>query len=294
MSEETSPSSAVSSTAGLPAPALVRALHRLLRPLVRLLLANQVTYPFLAHLLKAVYVEVAEREFAIAGKSQTTSRLSLLTGIHRKDVKRLREAPVLDEAAPAAVSLGAQLVARWTGLPEFLDDEGRPRPLPRWSREGGGLSFEQLVASVSKDIRARAVLDEWLRLGVVELDERDRVRLLADAFVPEKGYEEKAFYFGRNLHDHIAAGAHNLAGESPPLLERSVYYGGLSSESATELAALSEQKGMEALQAVNRRALALQERDASHAAPRLRINFGIYFYREASGGGDESGGGADA
>ena len=90
MSDETRSSSAVSPMAGLPAPALVRALRRLLRPLVRLLLAKQVTYPFLANLLKAVYVEVAEREFAIAGKSQTTSRLSLLTGIHRKDAERLR------------------------------------------------------------------------------------------------------------------------------------------------------------------------------------------------------------
>jgi hypothetical protein len=281
---------ATPAAAGRPAGALVRALRRLLRPLVRLLLANQVTYPFLANLLKAVYVEVADRDFAIADRPQTVSRLSLLTGIHRKDVKRLREAPPPDDAPPPNVSLGAQLVARWTGRPEFLDGEGRPRRLPRWRGRTGGPSFEELVASVSKDIRPRAVLDEWLRLGVVEIDAEDRVRLIVEAFVPEKGFDEKAFYFGRNLHDHIAAGAHNLAGRSPPLLERSVYYGELSAESADELAALAEQKGMDALRAVNRRALELREREASEAPRTLRINFGIYFYREPTAGGGSAGG----
>lgn len=49
---------------------------------------------------------------------------------------------------------------------------------------------------MSKDIRARSVLDEWLRLGIAHLDDQDRVRLNAEAFVPARGFEEKAFYFG--------------------------------------------------------------------------------------------------
>ena len=103
---------------GAPPPALVQALRRLLQPLVRLLLRRQATYPFLASLLKSIYVELAEREFGIPGKAQTTSRVSLLTGIHRKDVKRLREQPANPDAPPGNVSLGAQLVLRWTASPE--------------------------------------------------------------------------------------------------------------------------------------------------------------------------------
>ena len=266
--------------ASAPTPALVAALRRLLRPLVRLLLESQVTYPFLADLLKNVYVELADREFALEGKRQTTSRVSLLTGIHRKDVKRLRELPALPGEAPAVVSLGAQLVARWTGVADYLDDEGRPRPLPRLGDDDAGPGFEHLVASVSKDIRARAVLDEWLRLGVARVDERERVCLNVEAFVPERGFDEKAFYFGRNLHDHVAAGAHNLRGGAPPFLDRSVYYDRLSPSSVAELRALAERTGMDAVQAVNRRALELQEADRERSDARERVNFGIYCFDE--------------
>jgi hypothetical protein len=248
----------------------------LLRPLVRLLIEHGVPFYQLTELLKGVYVDVALRDFPLEGKGPTDSRVTLLTGVHRKDVKRLRnERPALDEP-PKSVSLGAVLVARWTGTAAFLDAEGRPRPLPRKATRGP--SFEKLVASVSKDIRPRAVLDEWLRLGVAHLDGDDCVCLNAEAFVPSRGFEEKSYYFGRNLHDHVAAAVHNLAGRRPALLERSVYYPDLSKESVAELAKLATRAGMEALQAVNRRALELKRRDAADDAATHRMNFGVYFY----------------
>ena len=65
---------------------------RLLRPLVRLLIKSGVTFPALCDLLRELYVNVAEYDFALPDKSQTDSRVSLLTGIHRKEVRRLRGA----------------------------------------------------------------------------------------------------------------------------------------------------------------------------------------------------------
>jgi hypothetical protein len=240
-----------------PAPALVQALRRLLRPLVRLLLAHQVTFPFLAGLLKEVYVDVAEHDFRLEQKAQTDSRVSLLTGIHRKDVRRLRGVSPADAPTPSSVSLGTAIVTRWTTDERWLDEAGRPRPLPRQA-PGRAASFESLVGSVSRDIRPRAVLDEWLRLGVAHLDEAGCVQLDASAFIPSKGFDEKAFYFGRNVGDHIAAGAHNLLGEQPPFVDRSLFYDGLGAESIEELRRMSESEGMRALQTVSRRALALQ------------------------------------
>lgn len=277
-----------------PPRSLVRALRKVLRPLVRLMLAHQITYPFLANLLKTVFVELAERELAIPDKAQTISRLSLLTGIHRKDVKRLREEPFEDDAPPPVVSLGAQLVARWTAVEEFLDDNDRPRPLARVPGSAHQPGFDELVASVSKDIRSRAVLDEWLRLGIAHIDADDCVRLKTEAFVPESGFDEKAHYFGRNLHDHIATSAHNLIGAGPSMLERSVYYDELTPASVDELSQLAEEKGMEALQAVNRRALALQNRDAGDKAARERMNFGLYFHRAEVSDAADDGGSSDA
>ena len=270
-----------------PSQALSRALRHLLRPLVQFLIARGITYPYLSELLKSVYVEVAFRDFLLEGRRQTDSRVTLLTGVHRKDVKRLSQPQdASGHVMPESVSLGARLVAAWTSNPQFLDKHGAPLPLPRWASAGGEISFEGLVASVSKDIRSRAVLDDWLRLGVVELNHRDDVRLKVEAFVPEKGVEEKTFYFGHNLHDHLAAATHNVLGIRPPFLERSVHYDALAEVSVAELAALSEKVGMEAAKAVSKQAMKLERRDTQDRSPRNRITFGIYFYSEPVPGKD--------
>jgi len=258
---------------------LVMAVRRLLRPLVRLLLSFSVQYPYLANLLKLTYVEVATREFQLDDRPQTDSRVSLLTGIHRQDVKRLRGEMMADAPPPPAVSLGAQLVSRWLGEAVYQDSKGRPKPLPRMATVGGKASFERLVQTVNKDIRPRVVLDEWLRLGVAELDDQDRVVLRTQAFVPVHGIEEKLFYFGKVIHDHLAASEHNLTAGQPPMLDQCVYFDQLTAQSAEQLADYARSLAGEAMQAMNRRALALQQADAAKPEATHRTNFGLYFYR---------------
>jgi hypothetical protein len=243
-----------------------------------MLLHFNITYPALCDLLKGIYVDVAERDFPIGGKKQTDSRITLLTGVHRKDVRRLRNAGEAPGHTVKSATLGAQLVARWTGQQELLDRHGRPRPLPRLAAGEDGPSFESLVRSTSKDIRPRAVLDEWLRLGVAHLDKDDRVWLNADAFVPDSGLDEKAWFMGRNLHDHIAACAHNLSEAGPPMMERSVYYDSLRPEDVAELERLARSTGMQALQAINQRAITLQRASDGHPEATQRMNFGTWFF----------------
>lgn len=256
--------------------AIVAACARVLRPLVRLLIRHGISYPALAETLKAVYVRVADDHFSLPGKTATDSRISLLTGVHRKDVRRLRLA-AQDPPSPG-VSLGAQVAARWAGDARYRDAAGQPAPLARLARDGGEASFEALVAGVNRDIRPRAVLDEWLRQGAVTLDAQDRVHLVAGAFVPAQGLEEKSWYLGRNVHDHLAAAVHNLGGGTPAQFERCVWYDGLSPAAVEELAALARAEGMRALQAVNTRALALQEAGVGADDSTGRMSFGAYFH----------------
>ncbi len=265
--------------AGPPA-SLILLLQRLLRPLVRLTLTKGFTYPMLLNLLKSAYVQVAKEEFTLDDKRQTDSRISLLTGVHRKDVRRLAHETSAPDSMPANVSLGSQLIARWMSMPEYLDERGHPRPLPRVAGKGAEESFEVLVTSQSKDIRPRAVLDEWQRLGIVHVDEAGRVCLNVEGFVPEKGFDEKAYYVGHNVHDHLAAGAHNLLGGTPPFLERSVYSEKISEASALELAELSRRLGTQMLQTIYLRTQELEERDVRDNAATTRMNFGIYFFSE--------------
>ncbi|MGY2052566.1 DUF6502 family protein [Methylobacterium sp. JK268] len=248
---------------------------RLLRPLVRLFVRSGITFPALTDLLRELYVNVAEYDFALPGKEQTDSRVSLLTGIHRKEVRRLRGAGAPVSAVPVALSRTSRIIARWLAAPEFTDAAGRPRPLPRAAEDEP--SFESLVASVTRDVRPRAVLDEWLDRGVAFVDEAGRIALAEAAFVPQGGGEQQLYYFGRNLHDHVAAAVTNILEETPRFFERAVHYDGLSPDLARRLEARAREIAMEALQQANREAHAACETDPGGEA---RWNFGLYIYRE--------------
>jgi hypothetical protein len=251
-------------------------LGRLLRPLIHLCIRSGVTFPALVQLLRQLYVNVAEHEFALADKEQTDSRVSLLTGIHRKEVSRLRGAGAPVNAVNVAVSRTSAIVARWLAAPEFTDASGRPLPLPRTSRVGEP-SFESLVASVTRDVRPRAVLDEWLDRKLVANDAQDRVVLAEAAFIPRGDDDRKFYYFGRNLHDHFAAAVANILSAEPPFIERAVHYDGLSPALARRLADRAREIALEALQTANREAHAALEGDAGGES---RWNFGVYVYRE--------------
>jgi hypothetical protein len=259
---------------------IVAAIRHILRPLVRLLLSNGITFPAFCEHVRATYVKVAEEEFKLPSKPQTDSRISLLTGIHRREVNRLRNERPSDLNLPQQASMSALLLTIWNGHPEYLDAHGMPVPLPRLASNGSGASFESMVQSVSKDFRPRVVLDEWLRQGIVTLDKEDRVHLCADAFVSPQDMEEKIYYFGQNIHDHLAATVHNLSDHAPPFLERCVFYDKLSSDSARELADYSRQVGMRALHSVNKRAAELQKRDQDKQDAVYRSNFGVYHFSE--------------
>ncbi|WP_336485872.1 DUF6502 family protein [Methylobacterium nigriterrae] len=249
---------------------------RLLRPLVRLLVARGITFPALTNLLRELYVNVAEYDFALPGKEQTDSRVSLLTGIHRKEVRRLRGAGAPVSAVPAVVSRTSRIIARWIADPRFTDGQGRPLPLPR-TAEGEGASFESLVSGITRDLRPRAVLDEWLDRGLAFLDADGRVVLAESAYVPRGGGEPQLYYFGRNLHDHIAASVANIVGDEPRFLERAVHYDGLSADLARRLEGRAREIAMDALQQANREAHAACETDPGGGH---RWNFGIYVYAE--------------
>ena len=263
--------------------AAISAVRKILRPLVKFMVANQITYPFLINMLKAVYVDVAEKDFPVSGKKQTDSRINLLTGVHRKDVKRLRAEDDIAETRPANISIGAQIIARWVGDKNLQTSQGTPKILPLQDEEEFSMnSFEGLVANIAKgDIRPRVVLDELMRLDMVELDPDHNVILKTKTFTPDKGQEEKLYFFGKNIQDHLNASVHNLAGEQPPFFDRSVYYDELSADSIAELNDMASQLGMEALIKINARALELQTADKGSADATHRMNFGIFNYNQA-------------
>lgn len=245
---------------------LTAALRRILRPLVRVMIARGLRYPAASTLLRGLFVQVAEADFALPGRRLTDSRLSLLTGLQRRELKGLRDQP--PEPVPGAGPL-PRVIAAWL-VPPHAGPEG-PRPL---SRE----DFAALVAGVSRDMHARTLLDELIRLGQVRA-EGDRLHLVAQAFVPAADLPALMHYFGANLGDHAQAAAANLAASPAPgpHFERALHYDHLTPQDAARIESLARARLAALLAELNVMALALQQPQARAQA---RIRVGAYILTE--------------
>ncbi len=262
-----------------PTDRFTRVLRGLLRPLVRLLIARGVTVPIAYRLLKEVYVTVAVEDFAIDGDRPTDSRVSVLTGVHRRDVKTIREAD--DDGSGGLrqkTALLTTVVGRWAGGRDTTGQDGKPLPLPRSGDTEP--NFEALVREINRDIRPRTVLDELLRLGLVQVDD-DGLLVLDDSVLVGSGdTDQQTVFFAENVGDHLAAAAENLMSEEPPFLERAVFYNNLSAASVNEIEARARALSQDTLVELNAMARDRQSRDEASGKPLQRFRFGVYLYRE--------------
>jgi hypothetical protein len=258
--------------------ALVKAVSMLCRPLIRLLIEKGMTFPQFRELMKTLYVDVAAEHFSLDDKKPSDSRIFVLTGVHRKDIKRLRQqAEQEDSPITSSASLSGEIIARWSSMQEFLDDKNKPRPLLK-SGTNEGAGFEQLVSSVNKDVRPKVILEEWLRLNIVRM-KGDYVVLNKSAFVTNKEFKEMAYYLGHHVHDHLASCVNNILAEEEPMLERSVYYASLTEDSVKKLNTIANKKGDELLQHLNKQAIKLYDVDKNKTDANYRMRLGVYWYQ---------------
>lgn len=267
-----------SENASSPSEVFVRVLRGILRPLVRALIARGITAPAFYRLTKQVYVEVADAEFGMEGQRQTDSRISVLTGVHRRDVRELRQAEGgAEKTVQTKVNAIVSVVGRWLASPDTTDSSGKPIALPR----SGKGSFDALVESVNRDVRPRTILDEMVRQDLVEIAADGMLHLRAEAFVGPEDVDQKVFFFGENVGDHIAAATDNLLAEQPRFLERAVFYNRLTPESVDAVEAMAREAGGTLLNDLNRLAHARQQDDVAADVGDERFRFGIFFYRTA-------------
>ena len=251
-----------------------RALRRLLRPLVRALIAQGVAAPALYRIVKQTYVEVASDDL---GDAATDSRITVMTGVHRRDVKEFRARDQEDGGeTQRRVSILLTVVGRWMSDPDYLDN-GTPRILPRFGQEGP--SFETLVQSVSRDIRPRTVLDELTRQGITAMKD-DMVTLQAEGLVGSADTDQKLHFFAHNLGDHIQSAVENLLSDDPQHLERAVFYNHLTAPSVDEIEDEARRISLDALRQINALAAGKQAKDKSEVSATHRFRFGVFFYHE--------------
>jgi hypothetical protein len=250
------------------------AARTLMAPVVRWLLRNGVQYGSFADALKGVFIAVARQELEASGAKVTDSALSVLSGVHRKDVRTLGD-PTADRPFGArGVPLASQVFTRWLTVAPWCSGAGKPLPLPR---AGEHDSFEALARQVSTDVHPRTVLDELLRLGLVEL-QGDHVMPKVQHFVPADGLAELAELFAANVADHIEAAVHNMTVRAPKLLEQSVFAQRLTAQSALQLGERARALWSASFEAMAREARARVEHESGDPAAVTRVRVGVYYY----------------
>jgi len=134
-------------------------LRMMLRPLARFCVRHSLPIQELIEAAKGALIEAAEEDMRAAGEKINVSRLSVATGVHRRDIVRLTGAGERESDAP--ISLISRVVRQWQRGKPFLTAAGKPRLLD-------DEEFRRLVYLVSRDLNAATVLFQLERLGVAE------------------------------------------------------------------------------------------------------------------------------
>ena len=251
-----------------------------LRPIVRRLLAAGIPFGLLESRLRELVIEVADEDFALAGRRQTDSRISLITGINRKEVRRIRSrSPEAARLPSFGRNQAAGLISRWRADPRATDRTGRPTPIPY--KAARGPSFVKLAEQVTVDLPARAILDELLRTGAAELRGDGWVILKSDAYVPKLGRAEKLAMLREDPADLVETMLRNIFEEvSEPLLQRRVSYDNVGADGMAKLRRRVRSTAEAFLRRIDR-LLAKYDRDRNPKAPageRHLAGLGVYYF----------------
>ncbi len=250
----------------------------LLRPLVRILLRNGVAYGSFAELAKKVYVEVAFADFIEANRKQTVSRVSAMTGLTRKEVKRITElTDAYDAEVEQRYNRAVRVIGGWLNDAEFLDAKGAPALLPVDGEQG---SFTSLVRRFSGDVPTQAMFAVLARAECVKRVD-DTVRLLQHAYIPAGDAIDKVQILGTDVGELISTIDHNLTNKTDALrFQRKVSTALLAVSSAPEFRALSAERSQHLLEELDAW-LTLHEVGAEDVGLNDKahyVSLGIYYY----------------
>lgn len=154
-----------------------------LKPVVRLLIAQGLTHAELSEVTKEVYVEAALRYFS-DGDKVNQSRVAVLTGLTRKEVRNVIDRALTAGEHAKVVSRPERVLTGWYSDPVYTGPYGIPLELPYESEDQEDPTIISLVKTYSGDMAPRQVLDLLLKSGsVVEVDHGYKV--VRRNYVPE-------------------------------------------------------------------------------------------------------------
>ncbi len=186
----------------------------LLRPIALMVLKCGMTWREFSELSKSVFVSVASDEFGIRGRPTNISRVSILTGISRKEAKRQREllSEPAAEVSPKTTD-ATRLLSGWHQDSTYLDEQGLPLPLVA---EGSNPSFRSLFDSYGGDTPEQTLLKELLKAESIAKEADGRYVAKRRYHMPVEMDPGSIRFFGTNLFDHANTLCNNVAGDGAP------------------------------------------------------------------------------
>ena len=178
---------------------ILDALGRLLEPVVLLLLKSGITWKEFSDLAKVIFVQVATREFGIRGRPTNASRVAILTGVDRREVRKLRVAKASKQPSePGFMSKPTQVLEGWFHDPAFTSAPGRPLDL---HASEGEVSFVTLVKRYAPGIPPVAMIKELQAAGAIEETRPGWLRALKRSYIPRELTENQIRLWGSALRD---------------------------------------------------------------------------------------------
>lgn len=256
--------------------ALAAAILNLLRPLVRILLRNGIPYGAFAELAKKVYTDVAAEDFAEPGKKTTISRISALTGLTRKEAKRLHELQSPQESSSnERYNRAVRVISGWVNDPTYQDASGQPALLP--GGDGPG-SFGALVRQYSGDVPTHAMLSVLEAAGSIAQREGG-VQLVRHAYVPGSDPVDKIHILGNDAFELMTTIDHNLTAPVNALrFQRKVSNHAVRADALPAFRLLSSQKAQALLEELDDWLTRHEAEPTADASAQQYVSLGIYYF----------------
>ncbi|MEE9327145.1 MAG: DUF6502 family protein [Cocleimonas sp.] len=267
---------------------LSKAVIHILKPLVKVLMRNDVSHASFTALAKQAYVDVAYKHFSIPNKKMTYSRVAVLTGLNRKEVVRLSKTGNSTDLSGGTPNRAIRVVNGWLNDPEFLDKNKDPLVL---NIKGDGNSFATLVSRYSGDITRGAIIDELERLGIAKKINSEQIFLNQKGYIPESGEIEKIDILSTCTSDLLSSAVHNLEhGKDDGRFQRQLVYKNVPTEIAAQFQEISTQKSSALLIDLNKwlgnklaesKHYEIQSTNDNDIV-KTRVGLGIYYFENKS------------
>lgn len=261
---------------------LLRAYQVLLGPLVRILLRHGISYAEFSEIAKAVYVEVALKDFKVAGRRATRTRVAVMTGLTRKEVKRVIDEAVKDRYEPKSKfsRLGRVLVG-WHTDTDFTGPYGLPLELQYETNNPGEPTFAELVKRHSGDMSPRSILDELIRVGAVRETDAGWYRVLRREYITDAQGRDTFERTGFIVRNFINTVDFNMTKSAPGKgrFERHVFPAdGLREEDVPRFDAFLRERCQALLEELDNWLAKLPVPDASKGDEVIHTGVGVYHY----------------